>query len=341
MTRETYLYGCRSGIQKGLRRGDLNLVHTCFEALWGAKKFRDWLKWRIHVLVAEDVSYMTGELARFLAAVPNEPEAEKICYKRFILKLTLLAKNRDFGGLLAVATHTPEERGEHPELSEARYVARLLIKTKDLAPSLRELGDLICSKIIDQGVIPGDPGLRHKLSQYEMSAIECLRARAHLGGMPWDMKTYIMGMLLIAMRGLPEKEIKEYVRGQILANKVRLGSVSLSRVGLPWYVFDMHTRPGLRAMGRFKKFYPDLFYKVDNFKLLWFQMESAYFPPGAVHYLKMTPTAKPTWLDCMWWLEELKCSGLKSKTMRPAEVAKWWRKEVRPKLKRLVLEELG
>jgi hypothetical protein len=48
-----FISGCRSGIQKAVRRGDLDLAKTCFDVLWNSREERSWFKWRLPVIVAE------------------------------------------------------------------------------------------------------------------------------------------------------------------------------------------------------------------------------------------------------------------------------------------------
>jgi hypothetical protein len=67
MKREDELFGARSGIQKAIRRGDIDLAKTCFDLLWSEKSHQTWLKWRITVLVNEESWWLIGELSDFLS----------------------------------------------------------------------------------------------------------------------------------------------------------------------------------------------------------------------------------------------------------------------------------
>lgn len=86
-----FLYGCRSGIQKAIRRGDLPLAKQCFDALWANKAQRAWLKWRTVAIVQEECSYYLGELAEFLEK-KSDDERE---WRRIFYEVTLTLKNKD------------------------------------------------------------------------------------------------------------------------------------------------------------------------------------------------------------------------------------------------------
>lgn len=326
---ETYLYGCRSGIQKAIRRRDLDLLHTTFEALWeGPSSFRHWLIWRTPVLVTEDVWYTIGEYAKLWSQAVNlTPEEQKPLYKRFLTRLALLPKSRDAGGLLAMAHHYLDS-GKEPDHPELVTMMRVVRRIKEAG--FRDAADWVqyCLTTANGGLMDSP----RKLPPYEQAAVDYLRLRADQQGMFWDMQTYLATMVLIAHRGLVEAEVQELIDQEV--EKARAsGPHTLKKVPLPWYVFDMHTRVGLGAMRQVAPQYEN---RVDNFKLLWFQMESAKL--DRFHPVPYKSTPEPGMLDSIWWVEEVRHTGLRSSVLSPQDVARLWKSEIRPKLKEAVLE---
>jgi hypothetical protein len=111
-----FTYGCRSAIQKGIRRGDLDLVHTCFEELWAEKSQRNWLMWRATTLVMEEAWQMIGEYGELLASGSKEEND----WRKFLYRLCFATKSKDAMGLMFLVNREHKALTEmaHPEMEE-------------------------------------------------------------------------------------------------------------------------------------------------------------------------------------------------------------------------------
>lgn len=252
MKEDDYAWGAHSGIQKAIRRGDLNLAKTCFDALWSEKEHRNWLKWRLPILVEEEAVWLCGELAEFLA---TKTDSERD-WRKFIYQLTIATKNKDAGAVFALAEHMPTLRSK--EMETARFWVPILGDgdPKNITDDLSE--DLIAAR---------------KMSKYERSALRVMKFRANAGGMLGDRRCCLAAMIMIAERGLDKKRVNQMIQADIQ----RLGHQRKpATVNLPWYIFDMHTAVGKFAMSVFMKRAAAKFEIEDKAVLhdLWFLKES-------------------------------------------------------------------
>lgn len=316
-----FLYGCHSGVQKAIRRGDLNLAKTCFDAMWPDSKHRNWLKWRMTVLVEEDVWQMIGEYAQFLKEVKllkGDEKAEEQAWRRFLYELVVVPKSKDTEGLLYVAMKTKAKEDEHEELSSIRYWLNI---DGDPAHVVEDLYDELKKK--------------RRLSSYENDALKVLKSRVYQGGMMGDRQACLACMILVVSRRLNEKEIKKQI-GWGVKRWNRLSKHKKPRtINLPWYVFDMHTAIGKFALSVFmkKSKYPGL--DRGKFDDIWFDLESAWIPEDLYREAKYT-TGKVSATESMWWPIlmdiELRFGGYK-----PEGVRHLWKSEMKKKIKNIVL----
>lgn len=322
MNEKDFLYGCHSGVQKAIRRGDLDLAKTCFDAMWKVPQHKNWLKWRMTVLVEEDAWQMIGEFAQFIKGVKElkeDPIAEEKAWRAFLYKLVVVPKSKDTEGLLYTSMLQEPAEDEHPEMDSFRF---WFGADKDPSEIIEDRYDAFIDDC--------------QLTDYEMAAMKVLRGRVHQGGMLDDRKACLACMLLIASRGLDEQEAKKQVEWGV-ARWVRNSKRNKPRtVNLPWYVFDMHTAAGKFAssvfMKRKGKEYVGL--TKDKFENIWFSFESALIPKDLVKVVPYT-REKLTAYDNMWWPIQLKLE-LPFGGYKPKGVKHLWDSGMRDEVRSIV-----
>jgi len=319
---EDFMYGCHSGLQKAIRRGDLDLAKTCFDAMWQDPKHRNWLKWRTTVLVEEDAWQMIGEFAKFLNSVKelkDDPEAEEKAWRKFIYQLVVVPKSKDTEGLLYTALKRKAQDGEHRELADFRLWLNM---DDDPSQIVEDLYEELLKK--------------RKLTSYEHAALRLLKSRVYQGGMVDDRKACLACMLLLVYRGLDEKKAKEQIKWGVRRWTRNSKRKKPRTVNLPWYVFDMHTAIGKFAEAVFMKNKAKEYKGLDKqkFEDVWFNLESALIPDDLIRLVPYTEE-KLTATDSMWWpllVElELPFGGYTAKGVRYL-----WKAEMRKEVKAIV-----
>jgi hypothetical protein len=311
------VWGARSGIQKGIRRGDLDLVKTCFDLIWNCADLshRQWLKWRLTILVAEEALHYTGELAKFWAETKKVEKGtieEERLYRSFLYRLAIITKSKDADGIIQLVG----EESSSDELVAAREIVTRINGGEppdDVASDLKEDYDKL-------GLTP-----------YELSALSVLRARSGMGGMLGDRILCCTSMMLIALRRLPETVVEmceEQVQAYLeTADKPKT-------IPVPWYCYDMHTRAGKIALSAFMKnksgAYPGL--TQEKFASIWFMMESGYVPTELYPVPKKGESPK-IW-ENFWWTKCL--SRLGWGNMIATKVMDLWKTSMRDEIKKSV-----
>lgn len=314
MNQKTYQHGCRSGIQKAIRRCDLGLAKTCFDALWADKESRAWLKWRTAVLVNEDVWFMLGAFSEFLGGKPVSEDE----WWEFVRTLVVVNKQKDTEGLLYYTRGGMDfEAREHVE---AKWMRRILATTKD--PN--KMADMVGYDIADN----------YELTDYEKKALRLLWHRSKGGGgMLGDRRAMVAGMILIATRGLPKAAIESHIafcKRSFFKKKIK----KLKQ--LPWYVFDMHTRPGLIGLSAWvKKWKSSIGIDYAQMSNIWFKLESAKLERWVAAELK----DKPAWTENMWW-PRLVDRNLRTGEYSGDQIRGMWVDPLRPTLKEAVGEAI-
>jgi hypothetical protein len=284
MRRDDFLYGAHSGLQKSVRRGDLDLAKTCFDAMWEIKEHKNWMQWRMPALVAEEAWYLAGELDNLRV----EEEKEK-AWRKMVYLLTLIPKNKDAGYMFPLSRlHKDEFEAasggvpfDHPEMEFCRGADR-----GDVVLSANSFPDYIAD-------------LR-KLSKYEKMASNYLISRARAGGMIGDRWMCLAGVGLIYNRGLKEKEVKDLCKKS--AEEYAEKGKKPKTVPMPWYAFDMHTQVGKIASSIFMRKHAASFGIKDeaHFHLLWFNLVSAYIPPDLRRWVYKNPPKTLAITDSLW-----------------------------------------
>lgn len=280
MKDDDFRWGCRSGIQKAIRRGDLDLANTCFTTLWRFKQDRQWLKWRAVTLAVEEAWHLAGALADLYIS-RSEEESD---WRAMIYKMTIATKSKDAYALWMLCSNGCEI--DHQEANLMTEWSRPSEEPSKLS------GDLVSS--LKQ--------LR-PFSAYESKALDMLSLRTDQGGMLIDRQMCLAAMILIALRGLLQERVDEDIKAGARKWKERVKEKrNPVTVSLPWYIFDMHTQAGRHALNIFTRYklkkYPGM--TADDFKRIWFHLESA-FTPNVL--LKCTlKDERLTELDSRWWM---------------------------------------
>jgi len=322
MKMDTYVFGCRSGIQKAIRRGHLDLAKVSFDALWKDKKQRSWLKWRVRTLVAEEAWQMMGELAELLSTKGvGEPE-----WRQFLYSLTLSVKSKDGAGLWHMADLVANgKRQDLQILEEVKVAAKWLHRAGD---DPKSVADEILEELLAY----------REMSPYEQAAMVEYNKRLKMGGMVGDQYCCIPCMVLVAVRGIDLDTVKKGVAQGMKRWKGLCGDRKPQDVLLPWYIFDFHTRHGKMALRVFMKQKAEDFgfEKVADFKKFWFFMESGFVPAGLKNQVKIEDVPNATCIHALWY-DEWISHALEDMGMSYEQAWKRWRESgVREELKSII-----
>jgi len=333
MTDDDFVYGCRSAIQKAIRRGDLDLAHTAFLTLWRDKKQRNWLKWRMPSLVHEEAWQFAGELWGLSNAKFDSAEEEKREYQRLVYKLTVATKSKDATALWFLNNHYKKrEPFKHSEYADMTYWRAAFEKAgSNPGVTASEL-----YKLLAKG---------KSVSDDTLAAMKMMRRRAGMGGMLGDRCICLSGMILAASRGVDTELVQLDVRKKLSEWRNRIGRKRPRLVELPWYAFDMHTQAGKIAVGIFVrnklKGYSGL--SEEKFRSVFFWAESSLVPDYLLANVSPECDGTPSCLESKWYdaLLERKLSYGRKK--RKA-VQKLWNTSMRGDIKGCVewiLEKRG
>jgi hypothetical protein len=270
---------------------------------------------------------MAGELNRYLNLTKRKPDKEQMeLWRKFLMNLTIALKNKDANCLMSRAVLKSNYRGS-VEIKAARKVYNYIVRkagheSPDKVP-LVELQKMLKS-------------LRD-LTEYEEGAVNAANRRLRSGGMVSDRWAAVGTILLVYLRGLPENQVLKMLEKQKDAYK----GTSVRKVKLPWYAFDMHTRPGLRAMNAWMKHYNSYGMDRGQFKRIFFWAESAKI--GAKVRAKQV---KPDSVEIARFNQEMwrrvdRDHCLSFETISPTKMLKLWEEKHRGEMKKLVEWSLG
>jgi len=265
MTDNDLIYGARSGIQKAIRRGDLDLCKTSFDLIWPEKEHRNWLKWRTPVLIGEEAFHFAGEAAQLIKEKSNDEEA----WRKLLYRLTLIRKNKDAGGLefLGRMEKIPgEENFSRQHLWELRQMRAAYAMGDDPGTAATALFKEFTEKNI--------------ITSYWLAGMEVLRNRVFAGGMLGDRWMLVASLILMASRPCSKKKITSEEKWGIKRWVTSAGKRKPRMMDLPWYVFDMHTQAGKIVLSAFAKHYQEQFKfaSTRGVEVVWFHMESGLIP---------------------------------------------------------------
>ncbi len=288
MTSDDLIYGARSGIQKAIRRGDLDLCKTCFDLLWPEKIHRAWLKWRTPVLIGEEAYFFASEAAELLKS-KSDDEAE---WRKFLYRLTLVRKNKDAGGLWSL--------GMTKSFSGEENLSRQMVSELEQMRAALEAGGEDPGKIATD--LFKELSTITNLTKYELDGMEVLKNRVFAGGMLGDRWILVAGMILLATRSCKPARIKKEEEWALQHWKKKAGSRKPRTIDLPWYVFDGHTQAGKIVLGTIMKHYGNelKFDKSSALWNVWFLMESGLVPDD----LQLAVSIDEEAIGCVessWW----------------------------------------
>ena len=247
-------YGARSAIQKAIRRGMPDMARQAFEILW--RNDPKWIIWRLQAIVPEEIWQLSALNIKICRAAQegilkcvDETDSAKSLLLGWILKLTTYAKNRDANGL-AILLENEWRRIYSPpntEISSKRWrLASRAMEMKNAMESRRWFDEIL-----------------KEAPENRKGFIDAASTRFFAGGMDGD-KRMLMCMAIIATT---EPEI-------VLPDKRQIDEPISCRTGdWPWYVYDMHTLLGKRAMAYAIKVL-QWNRTAEDFKSVWFVMES-------------------------------------------------------------------
>jgi hypothetical protein len=316
VTRDDLTFGSRSGIQKAVRRGDLDLASACFRALWSEKQHRDWLRWRITSIVQEDCLPLIGELASFLKTardLPKDSDEEKEAWRKTVYRAVLFPAQKDASALATLC-----EKGyksKHPEFVAAAHFSKI-IEADGYAAAADDAVEWAEKK--------------RELSPYERDALSLLQKRAAAGGMPGDRHISVVAIPIVVLRGLDPDTVLAASKRGVEAWRAKTGRSKPSPVSLPWYCFDMHTQAGKIAMSALLR--REKWDKGD-LQHLWFNYESALLPSWHIEWGEVTKN--PPITQCVWWPEKMRFRAESRKSTVKDELAQW-RESWKPRVKGMV-----
>jgi len=237
---------------------------------------------------------------------------------KFLLRLTIAQKNQDAAWLWYLGVHGKTEYA-HPEFTIMRNIAGRIPNDEPA-----KMPTIVLDKILKESI-------SRELTDYEIQACKAVEARRLSGGMKSDQWNAISAQLLIHMRGLPESEVLDMLENQ----KQLFRDEKISTLQeIPWFCFDMHTRPGQMAMRVWLKNYKTkLFSDEDRLVTAWFQLESAMVGAKVLSDFSSI-VENPTWKLTQWHQAKLQ-SLADWYGVTVAEMREHW-KEVMPKVKDLV-----
>lgn len=321
MTTETRIFGCRSAIQKAIRRGNPALAKMCFDELWKIPDHQKWLTWRLPAIMAEECWYMAADFHE-IWQMAKEATAEyerKRLWLKIVIRMAITIKNQDASGLANYVRFYRSGDMEHPEMSVAKEIGRI-INTK----YERRLEKVPTNKLDE--LLQSIAG--RKPTDYEKRAFAIANWKRYAGGLIEDRWMTIATMILTLMRGLEEPKVNEVIIAQRAVFKdTPLPSV----VPLPWYVFDMHTRAGRLARAVYLKKENDVAISGEDLDAVWFCCESALVGKlVSPQFKRFEDTPKPTITESIWW--------------PPRRIAKFsyggamrlWKESIRGKMRDLV-----
>jgi len=269
------IWGAHSGLQKAVRRGDLDLCKTCFDLLWSETKHKNWLKWRLPSIVIEEAWYFGGRLKVFNDRRTDDPNE----WLKFLYELTLIRKAKDADAVMRIPA---SYSGDSMEYVESTAWSK---KLGDPPTNIEGISYSIASACRES----------RKLTKYEEQTLAVLYNRANMGGMLGDRIMSLGGIVLLTNRPIDEARIDDLIDSGLKKWKKEKGRKPRI-VNMPWYAFDMHTQVGKIAMSIWTKRKSHK-YDIKDFDSTWFYLESGYVPET----MRVENRKAPDAFEEKWW----------------------------------------
>ena len=200
---------------------------------------------------------MAAELAKAEAA-SVDADAALAVFRQFYVNLCMAVKNQD-AAALTYLKDMGRTSSQHKEFVTA---IRIFHNWEGLSESV--LMDLVAE------AFP-----REQLNEYEQLMLGALVKRFNVPWGDYERKFAAVAVALLVSRGITEQTISDMLANQAAKYK---GEPVRPAKELPWYVFDMHTRPGKMASAAFVKHANKLGLTKEVFENFWFCAESMVVP---------------------------------------------------------------
>lgn len=282
----------------GILRGDLNLVKTAFDSLWGSDPVgltRHWLRWQLPMITLKVAYYLIGEWSAAYQSMgsANTPEEEKT-WRQFAYKLALGPKNLDALALFMLArkwgdTYPEEKKLIDLELSRTWYYLNQANK-KSIEVAVDDLAEILLRQ-------NGQPGfLNPNRDDYIAGIIRYLSEAVKRIGTRNNKETMLAAMILFGRRSASQEEIQAVWKESIRKRE----KVKPVKIDLPWYVYDPYTDAGQAAIEKFCE--KNTKFTQDQIKRLWLFFET--FKIGKKDCL--FTTNDPGIAESYWWIPCIK-----------------------------------
>lgn len=331
--------GAKAGIGIALRRGDLDLLKTCFDLLWGTDPIsltRSWLRWRLPVFVAHDFVYLMGEFVEFSKrmidqqVVVNSKEEER-GYRAFLYKLALAKKVRDAPALVGLSVLQGRTVPAEESIIDLEFVSTyswLHMAQFYEMTGLDEAAHDLYAHLMHEKKPPGffDAGR----DPYTKDTVDFLHNMASSAGTHFDRCVALAAMVLWGRRPFPKEKIKaewkEQVR-RLLAEK----PAKPQTVDLPWYVHDPTTEIGQRVLKKMKD--------KGVVSALWLHAETFKIKKDDMQIKPLHHSVRPDVCDSVWWVPYLQ-KMLAFEGMTAREAMNLWKTVWRDQVEHSVSMEL-
>lgn len=199
----------QNGITIGVRRGDLDLVKTCFDALWPSS----WLLWRIPQLIIDDMWYLIGEGARLLDRVQTFAQDKQQAYIRSIYyKLAVAVKCRDPRSIVQLYSEVPIKL-DHYRVDQEYQAGAYWLKQADQT-SMSDAANMLLNDL---------SGRHTGLSDYEKGIAAYLAKKASEPGDYVERGACLTSMILLERRRIDQEKIKSFLDTRLAEYKATNG----------------------------------------------------------------------------------------------------------------------
>ena len=262
--RTNFEWGARSAIQKAIRRSDAAMLQQATDVLWRVEP--SWLLWRMPVLSAEEVPQLTGETclaikeAKELRADKRLDEARQ-CVTDALLKVCSFKKDKTTWAIVSYLYGMATFGYPNPHMPDADW-ERMWRACKVAFNMVRHGRETeLWASLLKKSEEKPETISNNVTGTYN---------RFVAGGMEGD--KVLMAVTAIVAMGNYTEGFENAMQAAIIQTAPREGD-------WPWYVYDMHTVVGKRALSYVAKMRG---VNRDMLASLWFTYESNYVVRGGL-----------------------------------------------------------
>lgn len=262
--RTNFEWGVRSAIQKAIRRSDASMLHQAIDVLWRIEP--SWIFWRMPVLAAEEVPQLTGETCKAITAAKELRASKKMdeakqCVTDALLNVCSYKKDKTTWAIVSYLYGMALYGYPNPKMPNDAW-ERMWRACKIAFNMIRggresELWASLLKKADDK-------------PEAIRNIVKGTHSRFVAGGMEGD--RVLMAVTSIVAMGDYSDDFENSMRDAIIQTTPRDGD-------WPWFVYDMHTAVGKRALSYVSK------KRAINRDVLagwWFTYESNYVVRGGL-----------------------------------------------------------